>query len=419
MPRSSCRLPALAGGSLAALLLGGSVAAQTAPQLPDGPGKQIVQTVCTSCHDLARVTNAGYSLATWQNVIHMMVNVGAPLTDEQYNTVTTYLAAHFPEKPLPMAVVLPDKDIALDFKEWKLPTPGSRPHDPLATKDGYIYYTAHMASLIGRVDQKSGDIKEYPLPVPETGPHGLTTDKDGNIWFTANFKGYIGKLDPKTGKVTQYPLPDPAIRDPHTPLFDPKGILWFTAQSGNVVGRLDPKTGDIKLTPSPTPKSQPYGLVINSKGIPFYCEFGSNKLASIDPETLKITEYVLPNEKTRPRRIAITADDRIWYGDYSRGYLGVYDPKTGEAREWPSPGGPRSLPYGITALDGVIWYNESGVRPNTLVRFDPKTEIFSSWAIPSGGGVVRNMMPTPDGKHLALAESGVNMVGLVSIEKKN
>ena len=32
-----------------------------------------------------------------------------------------------------------------------------------------------------------------------------------------------------------------------------------------------------------------------------------------------------------------------------------------------------------------------------LVRFDPKTERFQTWAIPSGGGVVRNMMPTPDG----------------------
>ena len=33
---------------------------------------------------------------------------------------------------------------------------------------------------------------------------------------------------------------------------------------------------------------------------------------------------------------------------------------------------------------------------------------------PSGGGVVRNMMPTRDG-NLAIAESGVNRVALVSI----
>ncbi len=73
------------------------------------------------------------------------------------------------------------------------------------------------------------------------------------------------------------------------------------------------------------------------------------------------------------------------------------------------------MPYGMTALNGVIWYSESGVEPNTLVRFDPKTATFQTWIIPSGGGVVRNMMPMPGGHGLALAESGINGVALVSI----
>src|SRR5579863_4214711 len=83
-----------------------------------------------------------------------------------------------------------------------------------------------------------------------------------------------------------------------------------------------------------------------------------------------IREYLLPNEATRPRRIAITPDDVIYYSDYSRGYLGRFDPKTGQVTEWPSPGGAQSRPYGITYLKGAIWYSESAVRPNTLVRFD-------------------------------------------------
>ena len=48
--------------------------------------------------------------------------------------------------------------------------------------------------------------------------------------------------------------------------------------------------------------------------------------------------------------------------------------------------------------------------PNTLVRFDPKTENFQPWPIPSGGGVVGNMSMTRDG-NLTMAESGVNRVG--------
>jgi virginiamycin B lyase len=62
--------------------------------------------------------------------------------------------------------------------------------------------------------------------------------------------------------------------------------------------------------------------------------------------------------------------------------------------------------------DGIVWYSESGVKPNTLVRFDPKSEHFSEQNIPSGGGTVRNMVATPD-KRLYLACSGVNKVAVV------
>src|SRR5439155_20028935 len=132
----------------------------------------------------------------------------------------------------------------------------------------------------------------------------------------------------------------------------------------------------------------------------------------MDPETMAIKESELPAAEARPRRIGNTCYDAISYSHYARGYLGPLDPKTGNVQEWPSPGGPKSLPYGIASIHDVIWYSESGVKPNTLVRFDPKTEKFQTWAIPSGGGVVRNVSVTRDG-NLALACSGVNRVALV------
>lgn len=65
-------------------------------------------------------------------------------------------------------------------------------------------------------------------------------------------------------------------------------------------------------------------------------------------------------------------------------------------------------------IGDVIWYSESGVKPNTIVRFDSKTEKFQTWVIPSGGGVVRNMMAAANG-NLVLANSGVNRVALVEV----
>jgi virginiamycin B lyase len=182
-----------------------------------------------------------------------------------------------------------------------------------------------------------------------------------------------------------------------------------------MVGRLDPKTGAVKLAVSPTADSAPYGMVFDSKGKLWFSEWQAPKLASVDADTMAITEVVLPNAETRPRRIAIDTNDVIWISDYSRGYLGMYDTKTGKTKEWPSPGGPRSQPYGITVLNGIVWYDEGNTKPNGLVRFDPKTEKFQTFPVPSGGGVIRNMMPTADKSSLALAMSGVNRVGIATI----
>src|SRR5204862_6126373 len=122
---------------------------------------------------------------------------------------------------------------------------------------------------------------------------------------------------------------------------------------------------------------------------------------------------ILLNEGARPRRSANNPDGLIYYIDFARRVIGRLDPKTAKVEEWPSPGGPDSHPYGIASThDGVVWYSESGVKPNTLIAFDPKTKKFQTWPIPSGGGVVRNMIATPDDR-LYLACSGVNKVAIV------
>jgi len=399
--------------SIAAVLLI-AVSSWGQTNLPAGTGKDLVEQNCLQCHEIQRVTNTGHTPAEWTTVVNMMINDGSPLPKDQVSVVADYLAKNFPPKPEPDAIIIPG-DTKVSIQEWDVPTAGSRPHDPMAARDGSIWYTGQMANVLGRLDPETGQIKEFQLKTPHSGPHGLVEDKEGNIWFTANFEAYIGKLNPKTGEVKEYPMPDPNAHDPHTLIFDQKGIVWFTVQGADMVGRLDPKSGEVKLEMVPTPKALPYGMVVSSKGVPFFVEFGSNKIASIDPQTMKIHEYVLKHAESRPRRIAITSDDVLWYSDYSRGYLGRFDVKSGENTEWMSPGGPKSRPYGITALHDVIWYSESNVKPNTLVRFDPKGEKFQTWAIPSGGGVVRNMMPTPDGG-LALACSGVNKVARVTIQ---
>jgi virginiamycin B lyase len=400
-------LPAFACGLFAA------IPPVHAQDFPEGAGKQIVTAVCGACHDINRL-KVGYTPEGWRTVIRMMQNVETPVPPDQWATVTEYLTKNFPERQRPAAVVV-QGPIEAAIKQWPVPTPGSRPHDPLATKDGAIWWTGQLANTLGRLDPASGQFKEYVLKTSHTGPHGLTEDKQGNIWFTGNSAALIGKLDPKSGAVTEYRMPNADAKDPHTLIFDRDGILWFTVQQSNMVGRLDPATGVIKLVTSPTPKSRPYGMALNSKNVVFFVDFGTNKVASIHAETMDITEYPLPNAAARPRRIAIGPDDMIWYTDFARGFLGRLEVSTGKVTEWPSPSGPKSEPYGIVFTKGALWYNESGAKPNTIVRFDPVTEKFQTWIIPGGGDIVRNMDVTRDGNPV-LANSLTNEVGLVEIK---
>ncbi len=387
---------------------------QPGSDFPEGAGKPYVVATCNACHDVNRL-KAGYTPEGWRTVIRMMEHMDVHIPAKQQQVVTDYLIRSFPERPRPAAALL-EGPARVEMKLFPVPTPASRPHDPLATRDGMLWYTGQLSNKLGRVDPATGRVKEFALRPAHSGPHGLAEDAQGNIWYTANNAGYIGRLDPRTGEVKQYALPDPNARDPHTLVFDRDGILWFTVQQANMVGRLDPASGETRLMTVPTPKARPYGMAVNSKNVVFFVEFGSNKIASIDKVSLRITEYPLPDAGARPRRLAIGPDDAIWYTDFARGHLGRFDTVTGKVTEWPSPSGPKSQPYGIVFAKGAVWYSESFAKPNTIVRFDPKTQTFQTWAIPGGGDIVRNMTVTRDGDP-AMANSLVNKVGLVTVRE--
>src|SRR5947199_4290173 len=76
----------------------------------------------------------------------------------------------------------------VSIKDWDVPTPNSRPHDPTVAPDGALWYTGQMANKLGRLDPRTGQFREFPLKTPGSGPHGLVADAEGNIWFTAIFK---------------------------------------------------------------------------------------------------------------------------------------------------------------------------------------------------------------------------------------
>ncbi|MDP6373338.1 MAG: hypothetical protein QF634_12625 [Vicinamibacterales bacterium] len=380
--------------------------AQRGPvSLPDGAGKLLAEAACGSCHGLNTITRSqGYDTAEeWRKIMATMVELAEP----QEETLADYLATHFPEKPGRRPTLIPG-DTEIEIVEWTVPTLGQRCRDPIEAPDGSIWWTGMWASLAGRIDPETMEMEEYHLP-PEARPHSLIADEDGSIWYTGNSNATLGRLEPRTGVITEYKT---EARDPHTGLFHPNGQLYFTAQQAGMLGRLDPESGELtEIVTEP----RPYGIQVGPDGTLWIAYNGTNKIGAMDPDTMEIRFYEIAEAETRIRRLALSSDGMVWYGNSTMGRLGRLNPETGEIKEWPSPSGPTSHPYAVAIIDDVIWYNESAMRPEALVRFDPETEVFQSWAIPSGVGIIRRTWVTQDGD-LLIHQSSSNTVGLVKIQ---
>lgn len=389
---------AIAG--FAALLLSQTVASA----LPQGEGESLVREHCSSCHRPEILERAqGYNTTSeWRELMATMVALDEPRAD----LIARYLAKHFQSKPELYPTLVPGP-VNIEIDEWLVPTLGQRSRDPVEGLDGSIWWTGMWASLVGRLDPLTGDVREYPLP-PSARPHSIVPDNEGFIWYLGNSNGTVGKLNPLTGDIREY---DTGLADPHTGVFHPNGYFYFTAQRAGAVARLDPASGEV-LTVNTCPR--PYGIKVGPDGYLYVAFNGENAIGQVDPATLEVNYFAIPHEDSRIRRLDIASDGTIWYVNSSRGKIGHLDPKTGAVREWDSPSGPKSHPYAIAVIDDVVWYNESGQRPDALVRFDPETEAFQSWAIPSGIGIIRHVWVTRD-KDLLIHQSSSNRIGRVKV----
>lgn len=375
------------------------------PALPEGPGKTLVENVCSSCHSIATITRAaGFSSAEeWREVFSSMIE----LNDAQASTIAKYLAEHFPEDTSRRPNLIAG-DVEIEIIEWTVPTLGQRSRDPVEAPDGSIWWTGMWASLTGRLDPETGVMEEFKLP-PTSRPHTIVPDKHGNIWYTGNSNATVGMLDPQTGIVTEYKT---EARDPHSATFHDNGNLYFTAQGAAMLGRLNPVTGDLKEINT---EPRPYGIQAGPDGTLWIAYNGTNKIGAMHPDSMEVKYYEIPDPRTRVRRLGLDSAGLVWFVNSTLGKIGRLDPASGDIKQWDSPSGPDAHPYALAVIDDVIWYNESGVRPDTLVRFSPSTESFQSWAIPSGVGIVRNVWVTEE-KNLLIHQSSSNRVGLVKID---
>jgi competence protein ComEA len=62
-------------------------------------GRELVEQVCTYCHNLNRLRDKELSREEWRGLIKGMISEGAPVTDEEFSIILEYLTKNYGKRP--------------------------------------------------------------------------------------------------------------------------------------------------------------------------------------------------------------------------------------------------------------------------------------------------------------------------------
>lgn len=296
-----------------------------------------------------------------------------------------------PTASITVATPAPEREPQL--QAYKVPA-GSRPHDVAPAADGGVWYTAQGSGELGWLNPSTGEVREVALGTGSA-PHGVIVGSDGAAWVTDGGLNAIVRVDPASSAVRVFRLPSqyPNV-NLNTAVFDKSGVLWFTGQAG-YYGRLDPASGAMQVYEAPNGRG-PYGITVTPAGDVYYASLAGSHIARIDTATGQATVLRPPTANQGSRRVWSDSAGRIWIAEWDAGQVGVYDPSKAGAeqwREWKLPGSrPQAYAVYVDERDDV-WLTDFG--GNTIVRFDPQSERFESFALPSTPGNVRQLLGRP------------------------
>ena len=86
------------------MLFGLRCSAQGFADLPDAPGKTLIQNVCHACHELDVIAAERDSRAGWAATVDAMKTRGAVASDEDFAAIIDYLAKYLSSDPIKINV---------------------------------------------------------------------------------------------------------------------------------------------------------------------------------------------------------------------------------------------------------------------------------------------------------------------------
>ncbi|MGH9255809.1 MAG: ComEA family DNA-binding protein [Vicinamibacterales bacterium] len=62
--------------------------------LPDAPGRESVDRLCTMCHGVEYITDTERTVPLWRDTLDLMKGYGAVATDDEWKTIADYIVAN-------------------------------------------------------------------------------------------------------------------------------------------------------------------------------------------------------------------------------------------------------------------------------------------------------------------------------------
>jgi virginiamycin B lyase len=310
------------------------------------------------------------------------------------------------------------------FRQFQAPV-GTNPHDVAVdqTKSGPVWFTAQGSGELGKLDPKTGNKTFIKLgnapgsPMNGSAPHGIIIGPDDGLWITDEFLKAIVRVDPKTEEIKLFPIPANITNNKlNTATFDKNGVLWFTDRSG-YYGKLDPSEGKVHVWAAPRGQG-PYGIVTTPDGSVYFNSWTGNYTAKIDLKTGNLTILEPPTKDSQPRRIWSDSKGHLWITEWATGKLAQYNPETKKWQEWKLPG-EKPQPYSVYVDEkDKVWVSDFGLQHGTqsMLRFDPDSEKFEVFPLPSDHSNIRQMNGRPG--QVWGAESGLDRIIVFSTGNK-
>jgi virginiamycin B lyase len=363
-----------------------------------GQEKKTLTVYCNFCHEYQQIFRNHYDENGWARIVSRMT----------HGAGSTLINIRNPGR-------LPPAEEAA-FVHWLATARGPDAKDP-----NFVVQPRPQGRAAKVV------ITEYELPRLEVSTHDTAGDAQGRVWYSTHRSSYVGRLDPANGHIEEFhvPLPDPAaLPGTHWIFVDPKGSIWGSENWAHNIWTLDPSLKDFKRVhwnvqePLNSPMGGNYALD-DERNIWRVRDGAVERISGVDGSKL---ESIRTKKFASTYGSAISWDYRYFGGGaWPRDGMVIYDRKTGELYEpetSPDSGPARGefdpagnywaagrggslikfdinekrvheypLPTPYTSLytakadkNGEVWAGE--LNGGHYLRFDPKSEQFTAYALP-------------------------------------